>query len=120
MVSKIDEIREAARDYGRQSKENYEFCLQLKNDVILGLNRYLGQGLLGEGLATGVPPWDDWDPGGGDYRNEALDTFDDKTLIVRDIVFGVAIRIDNFNDRGCCWVRSRISVHKLLGMLISS
>jgi hypothetical protein len=109
---KIDEIRQAARDYGKASRANYEYCLRLKNDVISTLNDYLAEG---EKVVLGVPPSGEWNPEQGDYRDQALDIFDDPLVMLRDIEFGVAVRLDNLEDSGCCWVRVPISVRRISG-----
>lgn len=111
----IDEIRQAARDYGQESQTNYEFCLRLKEDVISALDDYLAQG---DKVAVGVPPSGEWNPEQGDYRDEALDAFNDPLIILSDVdKFGIAVRVDNLEDSGCCWVRVPLSVRRTSGNL---
>jgi hypothetical protein len=106
---KIDEIRKAARDYGRESLANYKFCLRLKDDVIVALNDYLA---VGDKVAVAVPQSGDWNPEEENYRDEALGMFDEPIVILRDLGFGIAIRLDNLEDSGHCWVRVPVSLRK--------
>ena len=86
--------------------------MRLKNDVISTLNDYLAEG---EKVVLGVPPSGEWNPEQVDYRDEALDAFDDPLVMLRDIEFGIAVRLDNLEDSGHCWVRVPLSVHRASG-----
>ncbi len=89
---------------------NDRFCRQFKDDFIPVLREYLKPG--DDRVVVGVPPTGDWEPERGDYRDQAVDTFDDGILTVRDISFGVAVRIDHTEDNCHFWIRSTITLRK--------
>ena len=65
-MPKVDDIRQAAAEYGQESVENDRFCRQFKDDFIPVLREYLKPG--DNRVVVGVPPAGDWDPEAGDYR----------------------------------------------------
>jgi hypothetical protein len=86
-MERIEQVRAAAKEYGRCSIENYKLMTKLGRDIISSFDRYLSPA---RGLVFGVPPKGEWDSN-VEYRDDAFSH--DPILTVGTIEFGLAIRI---------------------------
>jgi hypothetical protein len=108
-TDRIDEIRRAVKEYGRRSAENMEICRRLGRAIIVAFDRYL---TLKGSLVFGVPPFGDWSPEKGDYRDATFSFHGSRTLRIEDVQFGMALRVDNLDDSGCLWLRIVVNLRK--------
>jgi hypothetical protein len=108
-MNRINEIKQAASDYGRRSIENMEVCRTLGRAIIKAFDKYL---TLEGDVAIGVPLRGDWDPKTGDYRDATFSFHGRKILRIENVQFGIGVRIDNLRDDGALWLRIVVNLRK--------
>lgn len=115
-VHRIDKIRAAAQAYGESSVRQQQLIAAFGKDLLAELAPYLHRG---KHLVHGVTPKGDWIPG-QDYVDAAFSYYDAGLLTLEPIDFGIAIRVDNVDDDGACWVRVVLTLSKVGDKILAS
>jgi hypothetical protein len=109
-VHRIDQLREAVQDYGLTTIETNKLLTQFGRDVIKALSHYLHRE---KQLVHGVPPHDDDWKTDTDYRDAAFSSHGQPYLTLDPVDLGVAVRIDNLDDKGALWVRIVLTMQRV-------
>jgi hypothetical protein len=103
-MDRIEQIREAAREYGKHSIENMQMGETLGREIMAAFDTYLTPK---GGLVIGVPPIGSWEHDKGDYRDAAFSYYHEPLLTVSQTQFGIGVHIlDNL------WVRLVVTLRK--------
>ena len=108
-MNRIDEVRQAAANYGQRSVANVEVCRKCGRDIITAFNKYL---TIEGDIAVGVPPHGEWNPIGGDYHDATFSFYGQGLLRLGDVQFGIGVRVDNLKDEGAFWRRIVVNLRR--------
>lgn len=108
-VHQVDRIRNAMAAYGRLSVDTHRTLTDFGRRLLATVRMFLHRD---KTLAQGVPPSGNWKPD-TDYRDAMFSSHHESLLSLDPLDMGLALRIDNHNDDGACWIRLRLTLQKI-------
>lgn len=104
--AKIDELRNAIRDYGKAAFQNLMKCRALGEAIAGGFHIYEG---CGEENVAAVPVDGAFDPR-REYGEDAFSFSNRDVIILEPVSFGLCLIVGNVEDSGSLWLRTVISM----------
>lgn len=107
-VNQVDRIRNAMTAYGRLSAATHRTLTDFGRKLLSAVGTFLHRD---KALIQGVPPSGDWKPD-TDYRDAMFSSYQENIHSLDPLDMGLAIKVENLDDDGACWIRLRLTLQK--------